>query len=265
MPPRAKKTDADFDAALKHSYRWLDGTPLVGVTTISGLLDDGKSGGMAGAAAKLTREGIDYRKDWDATRDLGTRCHAHAERWMRDEEAEDVAPEEEPFLDGLEKFVLDYNPQTIEQECIVLSHWGFGGRPDWIGTVEHEGWPTTPGIIDWKFGKIYSFDHAAQICAYSHADGIGVYDEQGKLTGLRDLPAIEWGADLYVRDDGTYRLEPYPIDDTLFEIFKMLLVAYRYKRTPEFKALEKEAMAYNESVKEARELKRTEEKNSGEY
>jgi hypothetical protein len=244
----------DLQAAENHKYR-LGGQELVNVTTISGLIDDGKSGGMAGAAAKLTREGINYRQDWDATRDLGSRVHGHLEKWMRDEEIQ-VPNEEMPFVDALEKWIIDDNPQMIEQECVVLSSLGYGGRPDWIGTITREDWPTGIGIIDLKAGKIYPIEHSLQICAYSRADGIGVYDEEGNLMGLRPLPKIEWGADLYVRDDGTYRLERYPITDDVFEVFCGLLHAYRWTRNPEMKQLVKESMAYNKSIKEARELVR---------
>jgi len=247
-----RKTDLEL-ATGSHKYKLLDGSVAINVTAISELIDDGKSSAMAYVAADLTRRQIDYKADWDATRDLGSEVHANLEKWMSGE-AVDATDEMMPFLDGIEKWMVEDDPQMIEQECVVLSSLGYGGRPDWIGTINR--WPGI-GIIDYKAGKKYPIAHALQISAYSRADGIAVYDDDtGALTGLRPLPEIEWGADLYIRDDGTYSLDRYPIGDDVFEVFCGLLHAYRWTRTPEMKRLVALAKPYNKSVKEAREMQR---------
>src|ERR1039458_4114571 len=107
----ASKRKTDYEAALDHRYRWLDSTPLVNVTAISGCLDiDGKSSAFAGAAVKLTKAGLDHRAEWKAKSDRGTRIHAHMEAWLRGEDVEQ-ADDEKGYLDALECLLLDHDPE----------------------------------------------------------------------------------------------------------------------------------------------------------
>ena len=60
-------TLSDWEWATKHRYAvWPQGICAPGVTTVTGLLDNGKAGAFAYAAAKLTREGVDYKAEWEA-------------------------------------------------------------------------------------------------------------------------------------------------------------------------------------------------------
>ena len=232
-----------------HRYKWIDGTPLVNVTAISELIDDGKSGAMAYVAADLTRQGRDYRSEWDATSDLGSRVHKHLEKFLRGEDI-DQADDEKGYVDALEKWILADNPRMIEQEAIVLSSVGFGGRFDLLAEIDGE-----TALIDLKSSKKYAMSHSLQLSAYSHAEGIAVYGPTGALTGLRPLPPVDWCACLYVHENGTYDLDRYPADDHMFAIFCGLLDAYRAARTPLMKRLAADAKVYNRSVKDAREAK----------
>ena len=227
----------DLEQAEKHKYRLLSGEMAVNVTAISGLLDDGKSNAFAGAAVKLTREGANYREVWKASGERGTRVHGHLEDWLRGKPTA-VLDEDAGPVDALEKFFIDYQPEMLEVEPIVLSARGYGGRLDTIVRIDGE-----TALIDLKTGKPYVAEHSLQLSAYRYADGIAVYDEAGVLTGLRPLPDIDWCGCLYVHDDGSYNLFRYPADIHAWTVFRSLLDAYRWCRLPEIKELEKAVRA----------------------
>lgn len=227
---------SDLEAALAHKYR-LNDQPLVNVTAISGLLDDGKSGAFAGAAVKLTKEGLNYRDEWKASGERGTRVHGHVDDFLCGR-AIDCLPGDMGFVDAIERFMVERQPYAFETEQIVLSSRGYGGRFDLIVEMEGDTW-----LLDAKSGKPYPVEHTLQLSAYRFATGIAEYDASGSLIGLRDLPGIDRCGCLYLREDGTYKLTEYPADKQAFSIFGHLLDAYQWARTPEMKAAVKEARA----------------------
>lgn len=225
-------TASDLSLALgKHRYRTPNGEIAVSVTAISGFIDDGKSAAFAGAAMKL---GPGYRSIWKAKADRGTRVHGHLEKFLTGEDI-DQADDEKGFVDALEKFIIEHEPAMVEQEAIVLSDLGYGGRFDLLATLADDDHQSL-GLIDLKTGSPYAVEHTLQLSAYRYADGIATYDEDGNLSNLRPLPQIDWTACLYVADDGTYRLVRYPADETAFRAFCALLEAYKWTRTDAMKA-----------------------------
>lgn len=215
----------DLDLAAKHKYRLLNGDIAVNVTTISGLVDDGRSGGMAYVAAKLTKQGLDYRQEWDAKRDAGTRTHGYCEEWLLGR-AVDVPDDDLGFVDALEQFWREHDPIRLECEQVVLSTHGYGGRFDMVVTLKDG----RTLLVDLKTGKPYPVEHSLQLSAYRYADGIAVYGETGNLSNLRPMPEVDACACLYVRGDGTYHLVEHPADRTAFEHFLRLLAVYRWMR-----------------------------------
>jgi hypothetical protein len=214
----------DLESALAHRYR-LDGADLINVTAISGLLDDGKSGAFAGAAVKLTKAGEDYRATWKASGERGTRVHGYCESFLKGESI-DMAVGDEGYVDALEKFIHDLDPQVIDLEQIVLSSNGYGGRFDMVVRLGEQ-----IALIDVKTGKSYAAEHTLQLSAYRYADGIAEYDTDGKLTGLRPMPKIDATYCLYVHDDGEYDLTEYPADSEAWNVFLGLLDAYQWSRS----------------------------------
>ena len=222
----------DLELALAHKYR-LNDKPLVNVTAVSSLLDDGKSGAFAGAAVKLTKEGEDYRAVWKASGERGTRVHGYCESFLKGEPI-DMQAEDRGYVDALEKFILDRDPQVIELERIVLSSQGYGGRFDVLAALDDE-----IALIDVKTGKPYAVEHTLQLSAYRYATGIAEYNFEGAQASLRRMPVIDATYCLYVHEDGTYDLTKYPAGPDAWTVFLGLLRAYQWSRTDEMKAAKK--------------------------
>ena len=232
----------DFEAALKHKYRLPNGTPLVNVTAISGLMDMGKSNAFAGAAVKLTKQGLNYREEWNAKGDRGTRVHGHCEKWLVGEDV-DAEDDELGYLDAMEKFFGDHEPNMICKEEIVVSSRGYGGRFDMIVKPAQGKYEGETCLIDLKTGKQYPTEHTLQLAAYRYADGMAQFDDEGHLSHLLPLPQIERTLALYVADDGSYQLKEYPADPDAFAQFCHLLDARNWATSDTMKQLEKEARA----------------------
>ena len=228
---------SDLDAArISHKYRLPDGTVAVNVTTISDLLDNGKSGAFAGAATKLLREGKDYRKEWKDKADRGSRIHAHLESWLRHEDIE-VAPEEEGYVDALSAFIQEHVPNVLAMEAITLSMHGYGGRFDLLAELDGLNW-----LLDLKTGKQYPVEHTLQLSAYRYADGIAQYDDSGTLLpDLLPLPPVDKTGCIYVHEDGSYQLVEYPADRSAHQMFLRLLDVYLWTRSEPLSTLVKEA------------------------
>jgi len=233
-------TKTDLELAEAHRYVWTPGgAPGVNVTTISGLMDDGKSSAFAGSAVKITKAGGDYRAEWREKGERGTRVHGYIEAWLRGEDVQ-AQVDEQGFLDAAEKFILDHAPEPIETEAILLGE-GYGGRADLIAVLTDGEWAGETVLLDWKTGASYPVEHTLQLAAYRFAAGIGVYDENGTLVDRRPVPAVDRCGCVYVREDGTYRLAWYPADVRAYRAFVCLLDAYTWAHDGEMKKLAKEA------------------------
>ena len=222
------KTDREL--AENHRYKWLDGTPLVNVTAIAECLDPGdKAGRMAGAAAKIAAAGGNYRAEWNAKRDIGTRVHGYAEAFLAGQSAE-VTAGDEGYADALEKFLTAEAIEPLEVEAILLSRHGYGGRCDLFATMNG-----TPSLLDFKTGGCYPTALTLQLAAYRYADGIAVYHPSGTLDTLRERPKVDLTAGVYLHADGTYTIREVAADEVAFAHFVNLLAAHRWA-----KAIEKE-------------------------
>ena len=205
------------------------GERVIGVTTVVGCFDSGdKIGAGAGAAAKLIRSGVDYRKQWNEKKDLGSRIHEHVARWAEGKTA-DVLEEDMGHMDAFENFCRAEKPEWIATERAVVGD-GFGGKLDLIGWLPKR---ESYWLLDAKSGRPYKAELLLQLAGYAGSDGFIVYDESGKAVGIEPLPHIErWGG-LYLSGDGTYFLaEPdLPRKDdprTIAEIQEDAMSAFRH-------------------------------------
>ena len=136
---------------------------------------------------------------------------------------------------------MEHDPELIEQEAIVLSAKGYGGRFDLLfkaRTGPHAGKTV---LCDLKTGRRYALEHTLQLSAYRYASGIASYGPDGELGELRPLPAVNLAAGLYVSEDGSYELIEYPANRSAFRAFCALLEAYQWARSDEMKTTIKES------------------------
>lgn len=220
----------DLELALAHKYKQANGSMGINVTSVTGMLDiDGKSSRMAGAAAKLTKEGKNHRHEWTDKMHRGTRIHAHCEAWLREEDVE-AQPDEAPYLDALATFFKEKNPYPLEIERVVLSWQGYGGRFDFIARIGEK-----TILVDVKTGRPYPLEHAMQLAAYRYADGMAVYGDDGNLLRVDPLPPIDAAGCLYLSDDGTYDFVIYDTSRAVHVLFCDLLRIQ--KKLPDIKEL----------------------------
>ena len=221
-----KVSDLQY-AESKHQYTDpRDKERKVSVTTVVGMLDTGdKLGAGAGAAVKLTKEGLNYREVWKGKAELGSRVHGYAQLWMEGRSAE-VPGDEWGYMDAFGKFCADYTPEWLEVERAVVSAAGYGGRFDMIGELHGEGFC----LCDIKTGKAYKPELTLQLAAYRYADGMVVYDEDGMAVSLEPMPHIDLCAGLYLHEDGSYDFVPVPADEVAFRAFERLLQVKHWLR-----------------------------------
>ncbi len=182
-------------ASTRHIYRDpRTGERVISVTSVLNAFDPtgDKLGAGAGAAVKLTKAGIDYRREWNAKKDLGTRIHAHIGEWVLGEPVE-VTEEDEPYLDCFSGFCRAKRPAWIETERAVIGD-QVGGRFDLVGEIEGDFW-----LLDTKTGKIYEIELELQLAGYASMHGMIVYDEAGAAASLEPMPHITRWAGLYLR------------------------------------------------------------------
>lgn len=210
-------TDLEL-AERKHKYKF-GALTHPSVTTITGLLDaDSKSARMAGAAAKIAREGGNYRAEWKAKADRGTRVHGYIENWLRGQDA-DVLPGDEGYLNAAESYLADYPHERLYVERIVVGD-GWGGRLDTCGLEL---------IEDWKTGSAYE-THAIQQAAYAHGRGFAIYDSDGSFADLEPMPQVKAARCVYLHEDGSYDKADYPRSELIaaYAVFEGLLATYRW-------------------------------------
>lgn len=204
----------DRDAAYEnHRYKLPNGQVCTSVTAVTSFPDNGKSMGFAYAAAKLAKQGIWFKDEWDKSRDNGSALHKHFENWLYGKPVE-ATEDEVGFLNAVELCFKEHDLTPVEIEAVVLSYDGWGGRLDVM---------TEPAIVDAKFGKQHAMEHCVQVNAYNNADGIARYAEDGSLASLDSFKQRELTVCAYFHGDGTYDWVEYPNGPEWYELFLALL------------------------------------------
>jgi hypothetical protein len=229
----------------RHRY-YLDGTgPFPGVTTVMRALDKPaiiewakretarcavdnydfvadliKRGGPKAAADWLARI-PDFQRDTAA--DMGSAVHRLAELETRRRAAghegvssiaDDITPEQEPFINAYRRFIEDYSPMFKSLERMVFSEThGYGGTFDFIADIAGSTY-----LIDTKTAKGSYAETALQLAALANADFCGLPGDPKRYK----IPPIERFAVLHIRPDlyaRGYRLIEYRVGPDDFAAF----------------------------------------------
>lgn len=218
------------------------------VTTISGMLN---KPGLPWGAAKETalfaihhkEEWIDLSNDdayhrlrkhhrgvWDDKANRGTLVHDLAAQWAAGKEI-DCPPDCAGYLDALELFYEIEQPEWLHVERSVVSAtpgFEYGGSLDAVARIKGR-----TGIVDLKSGGRYPIETTLQLAGYRFADGFGIYDALGTLTGIEPLPEFDFAAILYLHDDGTYEFLEVPADKKAYGAFMSLRAAWGWLKEME--------------------------------
>lgn len=226
------------------------------VTTVLGMLDDGKSRSFGWAASgiaatkavhhpdewdKLGTEGCTHDKtgfcpackyirsafdrEWSAKATIGTHVHHLCESLARGDEVDqdDVTA---GYLDAYEKFTVDCMPQWLHLERTILydrdkSH-AYRGQIDGIADLYN---PMTGDVGRWlldiKTGRYSPKSQTLQLAAYRHATHLTTWDD-GDETIDREMPKVEHTGVILISGDGTYQLAELPGNGDAFSTFLRL-------------------------------------------
>lgn len=173
----------------------------------------------------------------DAAAERGTAVHDEAEllvlRHAREQsrlylEHEEIAPWPEELSGYQASFVAwveDFHPEFLAAEATVFNRaQAFGGTLDAICRIHLPDGSSLVVIIDYKSGKAIYDEVALQLAAYARAEFIGAPDGRTELP----MPAVDAGAVLHLRPDGTYQFRLVRIDDPIFAAFCYGREVYRW-------------------------------------
>ncbi len=227
-------------------------TPVPGTTTITGQLDEGKSGGMAYRAWEFGMKGLDYKVEWAKKTDSGSLCHylvdcdnknIQADQDHVDEFSKVVIEKAETGMLGWLDYKKEHISEIIASELPLVDDFlGFGGMVDTIAR-DKQG---RLGLIDIKTGKVYE-STKYQIAPYEYLWNTRtieqirmIVEERGGILNLKVMEKIEWKTVVQI-DKDTGLITPIPYEDLSapLEIFKHLLAIYYLKKKPSKKAWQK--------------------------
>ena len=151
-----------------------------------------------------------HADEWRAKRELGERVHEIAAEWAAGRSA-DVGPDEEGYIDALEKFWRVYMPETDRAEFVIVNPFQFyGGRPDWYGTICFDPIDNvrTHVLLDFKTGKVRRWELALQCAAYLHGYPVTFAPDGSVIPITRSMErlAADEAMGVYLHGDGTYEV-----------------------------------------------------------
>lgn len=248
----------DLSGHRPYAYR-RDGIPSV--SGIAGLLDGGKAGSFGWVASTICAryavhgEGLDqfstldcdhdakvycerckflrsrFDAEWGAKADLGTHVHHMALSWAEGLPLTDD-PTSAPYIDGLEKFYRDHNPDwELLERTVEGAQEGheYRGQFDALGVFDWKG-ERRRGLIDFKTSKsVYFTEDTAQLAAYRYADALTTWADK-EVVSREPMPEVEFTAILWLRPDGEYRFVEMNADREALAQFMKLRELWEWQR-----------------------------------
>ena len=204
-----------LDGGKSRSFGWA-ASLIASVTAVhhpdrwAGLGTDGCTGDKDGLCPACIYLRSEFDRQWRAQADLGTHVHHLALSWAVGEEI-DVDAHTAPYLDALEKFWVEADPEWLHLERTVLydrsrSH-AYRGQFDWIARVTLNGERRTL-LGDIKTGRYSPHSQTLQLAAYRFAQLTRWEDKTEIVEG--PVPVVDGAAVLLLGDDGTCRLVELP-------------------------------------------------------
>ena len=187
-------------------------------------------------AVRWVKGAADRHRDTAAAR--GIAVHGEAEALVLQQARESsrliLAHDElEPWpaeLEGYQRsfvrWLEDFEPEFIAAEASVFNRrQAYAGTLDAIARVwlgDHA--EPLVAVIDYKSGAAVYAEVAMQLAAYARGEFIGAPDRVTELP----MPAVQAGAVLHLKGDGTYQFRLVRIDEPIFDAFKYAREVWRF-------------------------------------
>lgn len=161
---------------------------------------------------------------------LGSAVHAALESWQGGEPVvEDL--DLVPYIAAGIGYLDEHVDHVLEKEVSVYNiQYQYAGTVDVFATLKDG----RTAVVDWKSGKAIYPETALQLSAYANCDFIG--DDDGTA---RDLPHIDVGIVVHLKDDATYVAHEVEMTARLFRTFVALRSLQLFKDDFEQSALGK--------------------------
>lgn len=213
-------------------YKLPDGTPVKGSTTIIGRFKE--SGGLIWWACRQGQQNPDMDPSealyGGREAEIGTIVHSMVEAKIKGGNADkiltdsDLSPiHREKAQSGFDAYLqwerLTNLEITHQEIMLVCPKYGFGGRPDAIGTIEGE-----PCLVDWKTSKAVYSDYLIQLASYGWLCEHGLQQEKKyKPLGIK---VKGFHLCRFSKENGDFSHHYYSQLDTEWEQFLLFLKAY---------------------------------------
>lgn len=185
--------------------------------------EDGKESGLCRCCRFIRSE---FDRVWRAKANLGSHIHHLALSWAKGENVE-TDPTTEPYMDALEKFYLEHQPDfhALERTVRYADELGrdYRGQFDFIAYLNYGYNTARTGLWDIKTGSFHPVEQTLQLAGYRYATWLTdwEYPEKGSSheyhTG--DMPVVDEAGILMLHDTGEYELIALPADRAAFKVF----------------------------------------------
>lgn len=188
-----------------------------------------------GIALNGDRDGaVDYLKrapmrNTGKAADMGTEAHDVWEQMARGDKLPRQHPDMQPYINGFERFLAEFEPEFLYLEETVWSEThGYAGSFDAMARIRGELLEQDEDaivILDWKTTRSgVHAEVALQLNAYANADYI-LRPDGTKV----DLPDINAAAVFHCRPEG-WQLVPVRLGEDIFEMFLSLIPVTQWEK-----------------------------------
>lgn len=190
-----------------------------------------------------------FRGVWDTRAAMGTLIHSVNEAWSWDEEPDllalieaakvrlwkdrelEAVGEANRYVNGLERFWLDFAPVTVATEEVVRDPVrGYIGQRDWVADIGGDRW-----LLDLKSTAqqdeskgIYVDSWRLQLAAYRHAPEIVLYQPDGTEDGTHPNYPVDRCGVVLLRGDDSYTFYEVQADHAEHSVFLSMLGLHRW-------------------------------------
>lgn len=218
----------NIESGREQQRRYLvNGEKLPSVTTLTGILD---KPALLDWAARLAREGQDWREVRDSAGDRGTNAHDVALDVVQGKlrRLSDLPTEHRPYAQAAMKWVAERRPEVVLAEKMVAStEHGYAGRFDLLARIDgHRIRLDYKTVTAWHFKRKKGEPTEEKLPPYDeNALQLDLYEGAALECGYE---AADYGMVVRLGPDGEYEETPFALDPS-----RGLAILYAYRAKSE--------------------------------